>query len=319
MIRQMCVQCGALNSVPEAAVGTKVPCTKCGAILDIPAAYVPIVAADGGVPTAPEIPKPTEPIVPPAPPPGLNMVSLNPQPIPPAPATTENIKCSLRLNPLWLDWVPAAAITLAFLCTFFFWVGSYPGGTRVYAQNGWLALIGDVSVNALPEKLIDDEKEIEANLRGNRWLIAYFPALFAALGLFWIERFVKNPTQSSVPGPLAWLPDNWPKRFALLTGLSLILLLLIAVQSWRGYGLENAIRTKVNTQFAEMESQADTTPKRQTVAVLKGRELARYELHGTTPLDVAIFAHALAFAAMAGRWWLHHRGAKPLPSIAFHA
>jgi hypothetical protein len=55
------------------------------------------------------------------------------------------------------------------------------------------------------------------------------------------------------------------------------------------------------------------------VTVLKGRELARYELHGTTPLDVALFAHGLAFAAMAGRWWLHHRGAKPLPAIEFHA
>jgi len=305
--------------VPDAAAGTKVPCTKCGAILEIPTAYSPGVAADGGVPPSPEVPKPPEPVAHPAPPPGLNLAALNPQPIPPnAPATNATSGCcSCTLNPLWLDWVPAAAITLAFLCTFFFWVGSYPGGTRVYAQNPWLALIGDLTVSPLPGNLIDDEKDIEANLRGNRWLIAYFPLLFAALGLFWIERFLKNPTPTSVPGPLAWLPGIWPQRVAMLTGLSLMLLLLIAVQSWRGYGLENAIRARVNAQFAEEESKADTTPKRQMLTVMKGRELARYELLGTTALDVAIAAHTIAFLGMAGRLWLHRRGTKPLPSVEF--
>ena len=315
MIRQMCGQCGALNQVPESAAGTKLPCTTCGAILDIPAAYTPTVANDGGLPTAP---KPPEPAPAPVPPPGLNLAALNPQPIPAAPVSTESGTFTLRLNPLWLDWVPAAAVTLAFLCTFFFWFGSYPGGTRVYAQNPWLSLIGDMSVSPLPEKLIDDEKEIEANLRGNRWLIAYIPLMFAALGLFWVERFLKNPTPTTVPGPLAWLPGIWPQRYAVLTGLALLLFLLLSIQTWRGYGVEHAIQMRVNKLYAEEESQADTTPKRQMVTVKKGRDMAKYALEGTTPLEVALFAQGLAFAAMAGRWWLHRRGNKPLPAITFH-
>jgi hypothetical protein len=312
----MCGQCGALNQVPASAAGTKVPCTTCGAILDIPAAYVPSVANDGGVPAAP---KPPEPPSIPAPPPGLNIAALNPQ-TPAAPATpSENGLFTLRLNPLWLDWIPVAAITVAFLATFFSWAGSYPGGTRVYSQNPWLALIGEMSVSPLPEVLLEDEKGIEANLRGNRWLILYIPLLFAALGLFWAERFLKDPTATSVPGPLAWLPGIWPQRFPILTGIALALFLLISVQSWRGYGVENAIQARVNSLYAEEEAAADNTAKRQIVAVKKGRELAKYDLEGTTALEVAILAHGFAFAAMAGRWWLHRRGAKQYPAIEFQA
>ena len=101
--------------------------------------------------------------------------------------------------------------------------------------------------------------------------------------------------------------------FRSLTGGLLVLLLM---QTWRGFGLETAVKQRVADRYAEQVEKADSTPKKKTVSVTMGADLASYQLQGTTPLNIAIAAHAVAFLAMLGRWWLHNRGAKPHPRVS---
>ena len=328
MIRQLCPHCYASVELPPDAAGRETPCPQCAKAIAVPAAYAPSVAASGGLqnlgPTPQNIPSPTrlgtnpmsEPI---APPPGLNPASAAPPPAVPMPSTAPNSEpgsCTVALSPIWLDWVPVLCFTLILVLTLFNWVGTYPGGTRVYSQSPWYAALGWISPNTLPEELLLDERYFEDAVPRNHWLFLYFPLLFAALLLGWLDRVIRNPTVNSVPGPLAWLPSIWPRRFLVLTAISGLLLALLLFQTWRGFGLETAVKQKVAEQYSEQEKVADSTPKKQKVTVMMGQELGRYQLQGTTPLNAAIAAHAVAFLAMLGRWWLHNRGAKPYPRVS---
>ena len=331
MIRQLCPHCYAAVELSPDSAGVETPCPKCGKAIAVPAAYAPSVAASGGLQNlgaaAPNLPIPTpsgtnpmsDPI---APPPGLNApIPAPPPPLEPIPsfasATPGTASCGITFNPSWVDWVPVACFTLILVLTFLTWVGVYPGGVRIYSQTPWHALIGSVSPNTLPEDLLLEEKYFEENVTGNRWLIAYFPLLFVALLLSWLDRIIRNPTVTSVPGPLAWLPSIWPKRFMTLTVLSALMLALILIQTWRGYGLETAVHKKVADKHAEQLEKADVTPKKQKVYVAIGAELGAYQLQGTTPLNLAILAHAVALGALLVSSFLHHnRAGRPLPRLS---
>ena len=329
MIRQLCTHCFATVELPPEAAGHEAPCPKCGKAISVPAAYAPSVAASGGLqnlgapppntnsptPTPPGTNPMSEPI---APPPGLNPITAAPPlaPLPTAPADSTGCSCSVAISPIWLDWIPVACFTLILGLSLFNWVGTYPGGTRVYSQTPWHALVGDISTNTLPEDLLLDEKYFTDAVTGNRWLLAYFPLLLIALALGWLDRIVRNPTVTNMPGPLAWLPAIWPRRFLVLTAISALLLIVLLIQCWRGFGLETAVKQKVNEVYAKQLEDADSTPKKQKVSVMMGQELSKYQLQGTTPYNLAIAAHAVAFAAMLGRWWLHNRGSKPHPRVS---
>ncbi len=257
-------------------------------------------------------------IEPPAPPPGLNAASIAPPPTPTAPAPVSESAArswGVTISPAWLDWVPVACFTIILLLALFNWVGTYPGGTRVYSQGPWYALVGEISTNTLPEDLLQDEKYLEEKVTSNRWLILYFPLLFAALLLGWLDRIVRNPTVNSMPA-LAWLPSIWPRRFLVLTVLSALLLVVLLIQTWRGFGLETAVKQKVAEPYAKQIDDADSTPKKQRLTVTMGGELARYQLQGTTPLNAALALHAVALLAMLGRWWLHNREGRPYPRLS---
>ena len=258
----------------------------------------------------------SEPMAPP--PPGLNPAAVAPPPslptMPGAPAVESGPgRCSVTISPVWLDWIPIACLAGVLVLTLFNWVGTYPGGTRVYSQNPWFAAVGYISTNTLPEELLLDEKYFEENVTGNRWLLAYLPLLIIAIAFGVLDRAVRNPTAANLPGLLASI---WPQRFAAMTALTGLLLLLLLIQTWRGFGLETAVKQKVTDVYAKQIEEADVTPKKQKLTVMMGAELARYQLQGTTPLNAAIALHAIAFAAMLGRWWLHNRGTKPHPRVS---
>ena len=327
MIRQICPQCFAAVELPLESAGRDAPCPKCGKSIAVPAAYAPSVSASGGLsnldPTPPKLPTPTrtgtnpmsEPITPP---PGLN-ASAAPPPIAPMPSPSADSgprSCGVTVSPTWLDWVPAVCFTVILALTLFNWIGIYPGGVRVYSQSPWHALVGEMSTNGLPDELLTEEKYFEGAIVGNRWLIAYFPLLFIALLLAWLDRIIRNPTVASVPGPLAWLPRIWPHRYTALTVLGALMLVLILAQTWRGYGLETAVKQKVTEKYAKQIEEADSTPKKQRVAVNMGEEMGRYQLQGTTPLNAAIALHAVAFLALLTSSFVHRRGNKPFPRVA---
>lgn len=325
MIRQICPHCFQPVELPDAAGGTDAPCPRCGKPIPVPGAYTPTVdpAAGPAVSAAPPPPVVTQPPVPPsvpAPPPGFVPPKAAAEPPPAAATPTPAVDgyahaTGFTISPAVLAWVPVGCLTLALLLTFFSWVGSYPGGVRVYTQNPWQALFATFTTNTLPDELLVDEKPIEQRLFSSWWLLPYFPVLIGTSLLAWIERFVRDPDPATIPGPLAWVPKIWPRRFHILTGLTALAVLLVAIQTTRGFGLEVAIGALVTEDFAKRAEEADTTPKKNRLAVDAGRRLAQFGLQGTTLRDLALAAQVLALVTMAGRLWLHTRGPKPHPKL----
>lgn len=331
MIRQLCPHCERLVELPDSSAGVIADCPVCEKPIVVPAAYAPSVAAGGGLaalPSSPSVPPPApEPQadVQMPPPPGLKPEAMNPPP-PPSDVAPPTVGipsgygrvASLTFSPAWLAWVPVACATFALVLTLFTWAGTYPGGYRVYSQNPWWALFGDMSTDPGPPAVQAEEVELTKLLSGNRWLLGYLPLLLLGTLLLWVERLVKHPTVQNMPGPLAWVPGVWPKRFALLTILTGLLMFFLVMQGLRGFGLESALQARVDTKFAAEQQNADdlnSTSERQLVAVMKGGEFAKSNYQTTLAFKLAVLVQVLAFVAMLLRWWLHRRGAKPHPRV----
>jgi hypothetical protein len=245
------------------------------------------------------------------------------------------------LAPKWVAWVPAASLTVVLLATFFPWVGSYPGGIRVYSQTPWQALSADISVTSLPTELLAEETAIKERLGTSWWLLAYLPLLLVAVALAWAERFVPTPDRDKLPNGMEWLADYWNYRLFVLVGLSAFLLALIEMQLLTGFGLDAAVRdlaadeaTRVgvpeevqrqNPQATQGEKELavesalkdgvkfTSRPMEDKFDVLTGRRVGSFAMSGTTARDVAILAHLLAVFALVVRIWLDRRGNRPPP------
>jgi hypothetical protein len=322
VIRQLCPHCQQLVELPDSAAGSTADCPLCSKLIVVPAAYAPSVATGGGLSALPPTPAPEPAHLPP--PPGLKPEVLNPPPAPDADAVPPTVGVptgygrvlSLTFSPAWLAWVPVACVTFAFVLTLFTWASTYAGGVREYSQNPWWALFGDMSTNPVRAEVKTEEPEINKLLSGNRWLIVYLPLLMFGTFLMWVERVVKNPTVATMPGPLAWVPGLWPKRFALLTLLTGVLLVFLTMQGLRGFGLETALREKVASNHVKQVEEAvasNSTVLKQNLEVQMNEEFAKYHYQTTFAFKLAVLAHLLAFVAMLTRWWLSRRGAKPYP------
>ena len=318
MIRQMCPNCVQLVELPDDSAGQTVSCPKCQVPFPVAGTYAPAVDPTAGPPiTSSKEPTPVtdpRPVSAPTPPPGLVPTAIS-EVASSVAAGAEGYERSVgfHLSPRVLDWVPAGCLTLALFLTFFSWVGTYPGGTRVYSQTPWQALFADYTVNTLPEDLLKDEADLDKKISSSWLMLPYLPLLIVAVILAWAERLVNKTTLSGLPHSLKFIENLWPMRMGLLAILAAILLVLAVAQTARGLGLETAIRAKVAEQFTEQIAQADTTPKKQRVLVQAGAELNRFGLQGTTARDLAIFAHLLAVVALLTRFWIDRRGTKPPP------
>ncbi len=308
MIRQLCPHCLVVADLPATAAGTAVPCPKCGQPIPVPAGYVPTVAPTSTLPPLPESPPVPDPSAPPAPPPGF-VPPKSPPAAAPAPAPVVTL-------PHWLAWLPAVGLTVALLASFFPWVGSYPGGVRVYTQSPWQAAVGTFSTAILPDGLTDDEAGLRAVIASSGWLMPYLPLLLVGVLLAWAERLLPDAALAGLPPRLRWLARLGPHRQALLAGVCLLTLVFVGLQTWRGYGLERAAQQTAAAKFADQEKAAGSDTNRQRkVQVLTGFEANRLGVQGATALDAALLAHLLAAAGAAGRWWLHRRGDRPLPRL----
>jgi hypothetical protein len=329
-MRQVCPNCLKSIDLPDAAAGTDAACPNCGKTFPVPAAYAPSVA----VPPPP--PVPTTPVDRPPPPPGLVPGAVPPAPPPAADGLAE---AGFALSPKALVWVPAGALTVAFLLTFFPWAGLYPGGVATFTQLPWQALVGGMSDNAgLPAELLtggpsvteklsaelrNDEARLAAHLGANLLLLLpYLMLLVLTLALAWAERFVHAPALPA-GGRLAPLAGLWPRRLDLLTSLTTVLAVLLFFQCVRGFGVQSAARQVAAERAAALiESDArlkglpdESTRKRATADVLTGQQLGLLAPGGTVWRDLALIAHLVAAFAAVGRLWLARRGDRPLPRL----
>jgi hypothetical protein len=300
-MRQLCPYCAKLVDLPESAAGRETPCPACGKAFAVPAAYAPSVSESAAAPTAP--PRPT-------PPPGL----VTPAVVFESAVVyeTDATERGVTLNPALVAWLPAILLTLALVLSLFFSaVGAFPGGLRILSQSPVEALVASVSSISVAT-LQDAEKAIKDAVRSNWLMLFYFGALFAATALAWFMRLFRNPTLQTVPAMLLGVLKLWPRRHFLLLLLSSAAFALLLVQTWRGFGLENAVKDTVNAKYAKQVEAADTTFSKQELQVKIGQEIGGFNLTHTTALDVSLLAllGATGFVLLDG--WLSRRGPAPV-------
>ena len=306
-MRQICPACLKPVDVPDAAAGTDVPCPACGKVLAVPRTYTPAVQE----PSA-DRPAPPPGLVPPAPP----AASLPAH----APVLSTSKSCGITFGPGWLGWLPLACLLTCLVLTFFAWVGAYPGGVRILSQSMWDSLVGGLSAYVPSDELQKLEVEV-AKLVPTNWLMwPYFAALVAGTFLACAERvFREAPTVLGVPAVLGWLPGVWPHRFLLLSAVTALLLALLVFQSWRGFGLEVAVKRIASEKYKDELAAAEVEPKTETksniVRVKIGQESSKFNVDHTTALKACLGLHALAFVGSLGGWWLSRRGSKAPPRL----
>ncbi len=282
-MKQLCPACMKSVEVPETAAGTDYPCPVCGSMIPVPANYTPSVAS-------PPPPTPVAPPPPPAdrppPPPGLAPPPGTLTTAPPAPPMdpSDFKEWGVTLSPRLLEWLPAISLSLVFILTFFSWIGSYPGGHRLFTQNAWEALAGDHTPNSVPAELEDVEKKLETPIMRYSWFVLPFViALVIAIFFAWADRFLPDTvTPTSLPGPLVWLTKVWPLRHGILLVLSALLLILFVLLYFKGLSLENALAEYATMQHEELTKAADTDLKKTAARVITGQEYAKFAVKTTS-------------------------------------
>lgn len=340
-MKQICPHCLTSVSVPETAAGTEVPCPQCGKPVAVPARYNPVVAAPP--PPAPVAPVPAAPVpvpppgyIPPAPvptapyaaaPPGLVPTALTP-PGPGAPGPTMPAgytrSFAVVLSPRVMAWLPAACLTMAFIGTFFPWVGSYYGDHAVFSQGPWRLVSGYPERDLkLEEAAKRDFPEYSAWLKDvpSNWelMLPFLLLLAAAVVLAWADHLMAAPpAPNRLPSPVRWLTTIWPHRAAILFGLGALALVLVLSQAVQGFGIETAVRNAVRNSkpLVELRNKAATDPTERDRLKANEQELMdKYQLRRTTWFYAAVGFHILAVVGMAARAGLARRGNKPPPRI----
>ncbi|MBX9580848.1 MAG: hypothetical protein K2X87_11120 [Gemmataceae bacterium] len=332
MIQIFCPNCFKSVSVPDEAAGTSTPCPSCGTVFPVPARYNPVVAAPPTSPTPPEPAPMPEPHTPPGFVPPAAPLEAPLPPEPPVPGVPPGYRRSIgfSVSPKGLAWVPAVGLTLILLLSVFDWVGSYVGGTAMYAQSGWRALTGYPYRNAELERRLKAPEATRAqmvwpdDIRGSvrsDWevMLPYFLALVLAVAVAWAERLVATVDRRRLPPSLHWVAAAWPYRIPVLAGLATAALLLVLIQAANGFGLERYLKQFAGDVVSKrLEAQAGGKPVDPVLlADERDQELARFNLERTTWFYLVVLLHLAVVLAMVGRAGLERRGNKPPPRVVF--
>ena len=306
-MKQLCPSCLKSVEVPETAAGTDYPCLVCGSLIPVPKNYSPSVA----------VPPPPAPAERPPPPPGLAPPTGTSTPFTPAMPVGDAKEISVTISPKLIEWLPAICLALAFVLTFFNWTGSYPGGYRLFSQNAWTALFGEISINAVPADLEETERQLDRVTKSNWFLLLYLAMLVVTLFLTWTDRLLPDEIDPlKLPAPLFPLTKIWPMRHGLLLVLCALLLGLFAIQYWKGLGLENAVQGLATAKYEEETKAADTELKKTAAKVKIGQEYAKFAIQTTTWYSISFWVHVVAVAAMFLRLRFKDRAGRPAPRLA---
>jgi hypothetical protein len=299
VLKLFCPHCYKNVTLPESAAGTDAPCPSCGKAFPIPAKYVPAVDA---APVSVPAPPPPPPTIPTAETPAL--------------PTGYTHSRGFTISPSVVAWVPAIALTVVFLLTFFPWVELPSRGPSVYTQGAWRSINGrptrdfqfeDMVLKDLPPPSLYDRTPADWYI-----MLPYLLVLLAAMAIAWADRLDAAAVERLIP-------TLWPHRHVLQAGLALAAFLLLSIEAARGFGLERALNSAVSEKFAGQREKAGNLPGEQKkIDYQESQELAKYGMERTTAFCLAMGLHLLVPLAMLVRIGLNRRGNKPPPRIAIH-
>ncbi len=320
-MRLLCPYCQKAITVADSEAGKAVNCPECNQQFAAPQLFTPTPAPA----TQPTTVAPTAPNAPVPPPVPETYVTEgadswpHPEPtvLPQLPAPDREMSgyahmASAPLEPKVVRWIPAGALFLAFVLTFFPWTGMYPAGYPAYTQNAWQALLGWVSRDPVSDDLLKMGDDLENRAHSNLWLLPYLLLLFPTLLL-------------ALAGPIVdlvklKLPDGvdpiWKFRPAILGALAMLVLLFLLAQWASGFGLQHALNAKIDEEFPEKKAEQNTPEKMQRWEISVARVKGGFYLRTTPWLKLAVLAHLLAAAAVAAEAGLMLRGKKPPPRAA---
>jgi hypothetical protein len=308
-MRLLCPFCQKPITVADSEAGKAVNCPECGQQFAAPQLFTPSAAA---APASSAPPPPVPETYTPDPRDRMVATDLPDLPAPDREMSGFQRMASLPLDPRVIRWVPAAALTLVLLLTFFKWNGMYPAGYGAYTQNAWQSLFGGLSVDPVAEDEFKLKTDLEERIKTNWWLLPYLLFLIPALLLAWAGPVVDMAKIKLPEG----LEKVWQLRPAILGAILAVTFLFLLVQWASGFGVQRAVYDKVEADSAKAKAMANTPDKEQryemNLAMAKGASQVK-----TTPwLRFAALAHLIAILAVAAEVGLTLRGHKPPPRVA---
>jgi hypothetical protein len=257
-----------------------------------------------------------------------------PEPAPsfgPAPSEGYTHAWSVPFSPRVLQWVPPVAMVLIFLLQFFPWVGLYPGGVPIVTQTAWGAGFRAYTINEdLPTysfpagkdketvtfRMASKDPEENRDLPDNRLRVSlltlFYLLLFIPSLVITIAAVVLPYTQVKLPPQAEQL---MPWRWAILTGLTAVLLLFLVLQLLLNFSLESALKEWFDS-LPSQKQENKTTPERLKAQADRGIFVG--SLERTTSLKLSVTLHVLAVLAAALVFWTRQRGeGAPVPKLEF--
>jgi hypothetical protein len=320
-MRVFCPSCQEPVTIADDLAGKATFCPLCKAAFTAPTLFTP--------PPAPNPPPPTTPQPSPGGFPNLSLDSTaasrppqveptrapdlpTPRPTPPAgPGKT----VGFVIPPELIVWMAPAFLLIAVFLTFFSWNGAYPGGYDVYTQGPWLALIGSYSTDPVGEKVFKlDSQEGDESLKkkvGSNLLMLPYLLLLGLTTVLAIAFTVLPKLAIQLPPPVQ---NFLPWRMGVIAALGVLLVLIIGIQSLRGFSLENALLTP-DKAARESREKATTPEEIKKFEIEYESAIGKYGIRRTSALRLTMLCHIIVVLGSGLALAIARRGDRPAPRI----
>jgi hypothetical protein len=216
---------------------------------------------------------------------------------------------AITLSPRVVPWVAPACLVVAFVLTFFPWVGYFPGGYGVVTQSGWGAAFGmEPTVDRVFNKNVEWTTRTPPEFKPGAGpflilsLLLLVPAVVAAAAAVALPRLhgrVNLPPQLATLEPWRWL---------LTTALTLLVLFFLTLQLSVGFSLDNRTRDRIEKKHEEARKAAKTDDEEKWVDIQIGMKYAELAVRRTWNLRLTFLLLVLAALGAAAANWLEQRG-----------
>jgi len=321
----LCPSCQKMLTVPEQFAGQPMKCPLCGNAFQAPS-LAPAPAASTSDPksetytysVAPEPERATlsSALVTPkgaadrsSEPAAEKSATPPPRPSsPPTPPGEYGRKFTLQLKPQLLPYIPAGALFLIFILTFFPWVGAYPNGLPLYKQNAWQAAFNSYTSD-YDDLVPGTEEKLNPGVSALTlfWLLIFLAMLALAIAVAVVPRLRVN-----LPPVVR---QYWAWRMIVICGLSLILLLFMVILDLARFPLEDKLTNKAKeTAKSQFPFSKDKSDKAQSFS--ESYLISAMGLQHTNTFRLVFFLLIITVICALLDYWIERRGPnKPLPRI----
>lgn len=238
-------------------------------------------------------------------------------------ADSADRRISIPLSSDIARWIAPVLLGIVVLLTLFFdWNGAFPGGHAVYTQGAFRALFGRIYIDpdgenvfkANPVKPPEGQVPLKDQVRSNLLLLLIIPLIFLTFGAAVLVAASPEQVMRRLPPALQpWLA--W--KTLLVAALAGATFVLLAIQSLRGFGLENAIRENARAEVERTQKLPDYPSESdfKRREILEGSLVGRFQVRQTTALKFVLVLLFLSVAASLYSYGLADRRGPAAPRL----